>query len=307
MKKYPKILSLGHDLVADIFNNPVEISEKIDGSQCRIHLTEDITACGSKNTGIADMNMFGIAHEQTQRIWNEKVWMTFGNDVTLFTEFLNKEKHNVLVYDRVPLNNLYLFGAIIDDRHLQTEELIKLANELQIEPPNILASEIKIGDQEELKSYLTFDSVLGGTILEGVVIKGYHDTYPPLLASTQAFFSYPLASKLVRDDFKERLHKEWGGKKKKELPINKVTAEFFTEARFHKSVQHLDDEDKIEYEMKDLKVLIPEFYDDLLDEEKDEIAKVALEGFWAHLRKKSDAFVVKEWKKYLLEKQFNKE
>ena len=304
MFRYPKVLGLGHEMIAEIFNNPVELSEKVDGSQCRIHLTEDITACGSKNVGIADDKMFAIAHQQTQRIWNEKVWRAFGDDITLFTEFLNKEKHNVLKYERVPLNHLYLFGAIINDKHLKTKELIELATEINIEPPIILASKKEIESQDELEEYLTITSGLGGTLLEGIVIKNYDQSYPPLLASTQAFFGYPLVGKLVRDDFKERLNKEWSGKKQKETPMAKVTSEFLTDARFHKSIQHLEDEGKIGYEMCDLKVLIPEFYNDLLDEEKDEITKLAMVEFWRQLKKKCDNYVVGAWKKHLLDKQF---
>ena len=304
MLKYPKVLSLGQPLIVEIFDDPVEISEKLDGSQVRINLTEFHVQCGSKNVDIADNKMFAIAHEQANRIWQNNVWQAFGSDITLFCEFLNKEKHNVLVYDHVCHNNLYLFGGMCNNRHLQTQELIELANALDIEPPNILASEIKIDNQDDLNEYLKIQSVLGGTILEGIVIKNYHNTYPALLASTQAFFSYPLAGKLVRDDFKERLNKEWGIKKKKELPLNRVTTEFLTEARFHKSVQHLRDQNLITYEMNNLKNIIPEFYNDLLDEERDAIMEIAMVDFWRQLKRKCDNYVVQEWKRYLLDKQF---
>lgn len=305
MKRYPKVLSLGQPLIADIFSHPVEISEKIDGSQCRIHLTDDLVQCGSKNVTPADEKMFRIAHQQAERIWNERIWRTHGSDVTLFAEFLNKEKHNVLAYDRVPLNNLYLFGAISDDKHLQTSELIELAADLQIESPNIFASQKIVESQVDIEEFLELQSVLGDIKVEGVVIKQYNETYPALLASTQAFFGYPMAGKLVRDDFKERLNKEWSGKKQRETPLAKVATEFFTDARFHKAIQHLEDEGKITYEMSDLKDIIPEFYNDLVDEEHDEIVKLAMMDFWRQLKRKSDNFAVQEWKKYLIEQQFD--
>ena len=305
MKKYPKVLSLGQPLVAEIFDNPVEITEKVDGSQCRIQLTDEFVNCGSKNMIPADGKMFGLAHDQAKRIWNSDAWRGFGDDVTLFMEFLNKEKHNVLIYGRVPSNNLYLFGAIVDDEHFQTEELLKLADKLDIEPPHILASEVSIDNQDDINEHLKTPSVLGNTILEGVVIKNYHNSYPALLASTQAFFGYPLVGKLVREDFKERLNKEWSGKKQRETPLTKVTTEFLTEARFHKAIQHLKDNGELTYEMKDLKNIIPEFYRDLIDEEHDEIVKLAMEDFWRHLKRKCDNYTVQEWKRYLVEKQFD--
>lgn len=305
MKRYPKVLSLGQQLVAEIFDDPVEITEKVDGSQCRIQLTEEFFNCGSKNVVPADTKMFSLAHKQTERIWNADDWHKCGDDITLFTEFLNKEKHNVLVYGRVPLNNLYLFGAIVNGAHLQTKELLELANKLDIEPPHIIASEINIEGEADLMEYLKTPSVLGNTVLEGVVIKNYHNSYPALLASTQAFFGYPLAGKLVRDDFKERLNKEWSAKKQRETPLAKVTKEFLTEARFHKAIQHLHDNGELTYEMKDLKSIIPEFYRDLIEEEHDEIIKLAMMDFWQHLKRKCDGYAVKEWKQYLLTRQFD--
>ncbi len=304
MHKYPKILTLGQELISEIFDSPVEITEKVDGSQCRIRFTDSHVTCGSKNMAPADSKMFALAHKQAERMWEERIWWTYGIDLTIFCEFLNKEKHNVLIYGRVPLNNLYLFGAIADGKHLKTEDLIELAKDLEIEPPFVLASEKTIESQSDIEEYLTLQSGLGGTIVEGMVIKNYGLSYPPLLTSTQAFFGYPLAGKLVRDDFKERLNKTWNRKKQREDPLTKVTAEFLTSTRFRKTIQHLEEDGKCEYEMRMLKDLIPEFYNDLLDEEKDEIVKIAMVNFWAQLRRKSDAFVVGEWKKYLLERQF---
>ena len=305
MKKFPKVLGLGQPLLAEIFDDPVDLSSKIDGSQCRINLTESNVQCGSKNVDIADTKMFDLAYQQADRIWNEKVWWTFGDDITLFTEFLNKPKHNVLKYDRVPKNSLYVFGALIDGKHLSTEELIELATELDIEPPHIIASQVKINNPEDLNEYLETESVLGGTKVEGIVIRNSYKSYPPLLVSTMAFTNYPLVGKLVRDDFKERLQKEWSTKKQRETPLAKVSTEFFTDARFNKAINHLNDAGKITYEMNNLKDIIPEFYSDLIDEERQEIMELALDDFWRQLKRKSDNFVVKEWKRYLVEKQFS--
>lgn len=305
MKKFPKVLGLGQPLLAEIFDDPVDLTSKIDGSQCRINLTESNVQCGSKNVDIADDKMFTIAYEQANRIWVDNKWKEWGSDITLFTEFLNKLKHNVLSYNRVPLNNIYLFGALIDGKHIQTEKLIELAHDLNIEPPHIIASQIKIDNPDDLNKYLETESVLGGTRVEGIVIRNSYKSYPPLLISTMAFMDYPLVGKLVRDDFKERLNKEWSGKRQREEPITKITAEFLTEARFHKAIQHLEETGKITYEMNNLKDIIPEFYNDLLDEEKDEIIKVVMASFWKPLKRKCDNFAVQEWKKYLLAKQFN--
>jgi hypothetical protein len=57
--------------------------------------------------------------------------------------------------------------------------------------------------------------------------------------------------------------------------------------------------------MNNLKDIIPEFYSDLIDEERQEIMELALDDFWRQLKRKSDNFVVKEWKRYLVDKQFS--
>ncbi len=125
------------------------------------------------------------------------------------------------------------------------------------------------------------------------------------MATTQAFFGYPLCGKIVRDDFKERLNQEWSARKQRDAPLTRIAKEFLTEARFHKAIQHLEEGGKITYEMNNLKDIILRFYNDLLDEEKDEIIKVVMESFWKPLRRKCDNFAVQAWKQYLKDKQFN--
>ena len=150
MYKYPKILHIGAPLVETIFFNEVEITEKIDGSQCRIELTEDSVMVGSKNQGIADHGMFEIAHDQGDRIHSETDWRTLGSEVTLFCEFLKEPKHNTIKYDRVPLNHLYLFGAMIGSDHMVTGGLVEMANELVIDPPNVMSCGV-VESAEQLK------------------------------------------------------------------------------------------------------------------------------------------------------------
>ena len=308
MLKYPKIPHIGSNnrFIEHIFDTPVEISEKLDGSMNRLNFTDSHVECGSKNVNIADTKMFEIAYQQAERIWKDDVWRTFGDDVTLFCEFFNKKCHNIINYNNLPLGNLYLFGCIINNQHLGSNELLELAKELKIEPLNILESNIKINDPDTLMGYLDGDSGLGGGIREGIVIRNHSFLYDHLSTSSQAYVGFPVSAKLVRDDFKERLKKGWGEKKKRETPLAMVEKEFLTDARFHKTVQHLRDDGDITYEMNNLKDIIPEFYNDLLDEEKDEITKLAMRDFWQQLKRKCDNFVVKEWKAYLLEKQFSK-
>ena len=149
--KYPKIYPIGHRGLEKLFEGEVEISEKLDGSQFRILFNEGMWAVGShKQTGreIID-NMFNIGVKETEKIHDESKWVKIGDEVTLFCEYLYK--HNMtLTYDRLPKRYLYLFGAIVDGVHQNTEQLLRIADIIGIEPPSIIYKG-KIKDKEQLK------------------------------------------------------------------------------------------------------------------------------------------------------------
>ena len=303
MYSYPKILHIGAPLVETIFFDEVEMSEKIDGSQCRIELTEDAVMVGSKNQGVADMGMFEIAHDQGDMIYNESEWRQFGSEITLFCEFLKSPKHNTIKYDRVPKNHLYLFGALIDDVHMKTDDLIDIAKHLDIDPPNIMYVGM-VGSVDGLKEFMTHESYLGGSVVEGVVIKNYHRTYDPLQVHSQAYIGYPMAAKYVRDDFKVANAKQWNTLSRKK-GTDALVDMFFIEDRFRKTVQHLLEDGHIEYQKKDLKYLVPEFFNDLMDEKKDEMTKIIMGEVFKALKKRASGYVVKSWIDYLTERQFD--
>ena len=305
MFKYPKILHVGAPLVETIFFNEVEITEKVDGSQCRIHLTEDAVMVGSKNQGIADYGMFEIAHDQGKRIHDETDWRTLGDDITLFCEFLKTPSHNTIKYDRVPLNNLYLFGVMLGNDHMVRGGLIEIAEHLDIDPPNVLSNGL-IESAEELKEFMTHQSYLGGSLVEGVVIKNYNRTYDPLQVHSQAYIGYPMAAKYVRDDFKVANSKQWNTLTRKK-GVDSLVDMFFVEARFLKTVQHLMDEGSIEYQKKDLQFLIPEFFNDLMEEKKEEMTRMIMGEIFKALKKRASGYVVKSWVDYLTERQFEHE
>ena len=305
MNKYPKILSVGHKLLSQLFDDPVEITEKVDGSQFRINLTKDQVIWGSRNKDCTQEEMFDIAIRQAKRIWNDGDWQSFGDNITLFCEYLRTERHNTIKYNRVPRNNLYLFGAIIDGVHCESDELLRLANTLEIDPP-VVISHAKIDSSDKLNNFLQTESYLGGAKIEGVVIKNYCKSYDPLLVSTQHFLGYPLAGKLVREDFREKNTKNRNTNKGTK-GIDRITGIYFTKQRLHKAIQHLEEDGKIQGEKKDLKYLIPEFYDDIVSECFDEINEMIIREIWADIKRRGSNFVVKHYIEYLTKKQFDEE
>jgi len=327
IRRYPKVKNLGDRALKHLFDGEIELSSKLDGSNWRIYLDKNnLFELGTHNQEGVEMlkariemtkqnrgkhDMFDLAIEQSEKLIPKlkKIIQKYNLDnITLYTEYLRTETHGAIHYSRIPKNHLYLFGTIsVKDgieRNLKTKGLIKLANYLDIEPVNILF-EGEIHNPEDLEKYLNTDSVLGGTKIEGIVIKNYNQTYPIDLLSTQAYVGFPLMGKLVSDKFREVQDKSW---KKQKIPVeDKIAEMYLTEARFTKAIQHLKEEGKITYEKKDLGVLIPEFINDLLSEEKETIEKMIADEFYEKFKRRCSSFVVHKYVDFLTQKQFQEE
>jgi predicted transcriptional regulator len=88
------------------------------------------------------------------------------------------------------------------------------------------------------------------------------------------------------------------------VPIQVVVEKHLTEARFLKSVQHLNERGLITNEKRDLKDLVPEFYSDLIDECNDDITTIVMSHFYSDLRRRCANFTVQSYINHLTEKQF---
>ena len=241
MHEYPKILALGHKEIAELFFDPVVIQEKIDGSQFSFGISSDESVpercentytlwCRSHHQEIDIANppkMFGLAVETVKRLKDQLI-----PGVIYRAEAVTSPKHNVLTYGRIPTGGLILFDIDrgIEDYttplYVQTE-----AQRLGLEVvPTLLQTTAGLPvDLNQLKSLLEKESILGGTTIEGVVIKNYH--------RFDVHTNKCLMGKYVSEKFKERakIHqKEYKGS-----PIELIGARLRTEARFQKAVQYL--------------------------------------------------------------------
>jgi len=305
MRKYPKVLNLGHDALKNLFKGKVELTEKLDGSQFRLILTHEDWNCGSKNVWgkeqLINNKQFEIAVKKSEELWQRfRERMKNVKKLELYMEYMQKERHNTLEYGRIPKNHFYLFGAFVDGKVATTDELKKIAEILEIDPPNVMfVGEIKT--QEQLEEFLEKESYLGGKI-EGIVIKNYNQTFPVDLISTQNYVGFPLVGKLVREEFREVNMTRW--QKIKKPLLERLAETFITEERFRKVIQHLKEEDKITHDMRDLRFIGPEFIKDLWEEERENILKMLEEEAYEYLKRRASKFVVKQYKQYLMEKQF---
>ncbi len=279
LHSYPNVYQLGHKLVSNVLDGYVLVQEKIDGSQISFGIDNlgDLRI-RSKNKEI-DIehpdDMFRLAVE-----WIVKNSSNLQAGWTYRGEYLQKSKHNTLAYSRVPRNNIILFD-ICDgvESYLPYSEVKAEAERIGLEVVPLIAegelTEANILARKD--EWLSRESILGGTKVEGVVIKNYH----VFTAEKKVAMA-----KIVRQEFKEQNSSNW----KDEHPtlqdiIQRLIETYRNEARWRKAVQHLRDAGELQGEMKDIPLLMKEVSADVLKECKDEIVERLFAYAWPKIMK----------------------
>lgn len=262
INSYPKIFRLGTIYIKDIFNEDVKIEEKIDGSMFAFAKINNELHFRSKGAIIYEANPNKMFKKAVDYIVSIKE--NIPEDIVFYGEYLNKCKHNVLKYNRVPKNNIILFGA----KTLEDEFLIdyrKYCDILELESVPILY-EGKIDKIEEINKLLEEESILGGQKIEGIVIKNYNR--PFILGDRPIPF---MTGKYVSPKFQEVHQKEWKSEHSTVGKWELYKQSFNTEARWEKAIQHLQEANKLEHAPKDIGLLIKEIQNDITVEEKENI------------------------------------
>jgi len=297
---YPKSLAVGHRYLRDIFLDEVSITEKIDGSQFSFGIFKGVIKCKSKNqhinmdAGVSDLGMFRKAVETVREIAD---MLTDG--YTYRAEYLQKPKHNVLAYDRVPDRNLIIFDiARGHEDYLGHKEMEAESSYIGLEcVPLIYCG--KIVDADSFVQFLERDSILGGQKIEGVVAKNY-DRF--------GNDGKILMAKYVSPKFKEIHNKDYKEKNPSGLDILGVLgAKYHSEARFAKAVQHLREEGLLIDEPKDIGILIEEVRRDILEECGADIMNDLFKWAWKRLGKSVIAGFPEWYKNLLLENALEEE
>lgn len=237
-----KVSALGrdrsHGALAEV--GCVRVDEKIDGSQISFGKDGGKLLIRSRSRYLDLDNpdkMFALAVEQIRRVESE---LTEG--FTYLGEYLQKPKHNVLAYDRVPKGNIALFDVVmIDGSVWDAESVYDEANRLGFEPVNF----VEMSGAEALRVARSGEppfktSQLGG-IAEGCVIKAGDAVSNRVIA------------KVVADQFKEvkgdRPKRE--GNDKADIAIT-MANRFCPPARYHKAVQKLKEAGEYTGQMRDI-------------------------------------------------------
>lgn len=277
---FAKIFPLGHRIIKSIFDDVVEITEKVDGSQFSFGVIDGELVCKSKRTTLTldkSESQFHPAVDHVKKIADKlhPNWMYFG-------ETLKSPRHNVIKYDRVPLNHIALFGIydVTERLWLSCDHQTPEALRLEIDMVPVLFN--GIANLEICQQLINKVSFLGGSNIEGIVIKNYEKS----VMIGDVVFSV-MCGKWVHDAFKEK-HSDLasrGGKKKDSW--EGFCEGFLHENRWRKAIRHLADDGKVLGEPQDIGPLIKEIHNDIVEEEKDEILEFLWKQHSPHLLRKS--------------------
>jgi len=282
---YPEVYAIGHAAIKDIFEDPVRVQEKVDGSQFSMALSEGVLHCRSKGQEVnidAPDKMFSKAVELAKDLPLHEGWVYRG-------EWLQKPKHNTLAYDRTPKWGFVIFDIQtgLEEYMLNTDaEVARLGLE---SVPEFYVG--KVESLEQLKGFLDRDSFLGGTKIEGVVVKNYDRFTKDKKA---------MLGKLVSERFKEIHGASWKERNPNSHDIlTNLTTMYRTEARWEKAVQHLRDAGTLEGSPKDIGGLFKEVPQDIRKECEEEIKEALFARFWPLLSRSCTAGMA-EWYKLKL-------
>lgn len=261
--QYPKIFTLGDSIIASLLDEEVEITEKVDGSQFSFGKVNGELYCRSKGK-VQSLDspdaLFIPAIEYVKSI-TEKL----PNGYVFHGETLARPRHSTITYRRIPKNHIALFGVrlLAENVLLPYEEIKKWAETLGVEVvPLLYYGKIT---PDEILGFLDRDSFLGGSKIEGVVVKVYEkwEWMGQVLPVK--------CGKFVSERFKE-VHKEsWARLNTSMGGLEGLKESLHTEARWRKAIMRLKEDGLLTGTLKDIEPLIKEIKRDVLEEEKENL------------------------------------
>lgn len=276
---YPKVHQVGHASIAGIFDHDVIVEEKIDGSQFSWCLGVDANLKPSivldvKATLHGDGLQFRSKGQEfllgaQEKMFNEAVASVVAMQGNLHpgwtyrAEYLKSPKHSSLAYDRIPCGHLMIFDINTGhEEYLSYDEKKAEAKRLGLECAPILYRG-RIDSADQLLELLKGKPALGGPMIEGLVVKNY-----------DRFTSdgHAMIGKFVSDNFKEVHKKTWS----KDNPtkgdvVDALSIKYRNENRWHKAMQYLREDGKLEGSPRDIGALIKRVQFDIGEECASEI------------------------------------
>ncbi len=272
---YGKIYNLGHRAVRDLLNFPVQVQEKIDGSQFSFGVRNSVLNMRSKRAVVHvgdEPGQFKLASETVQALFADNMleegWTYRGEAVT-------KPRHNHLVYDRIPVGGIILFDIDRGEEDMADYDWLRdEAERLGLEVVPQFGAWV-IENVEDLAALCDRKSILGGeSNIEGIVIKPIGLIFDTLTGKT-------LRAKVVAPEYRETQTTSWkSANPNRNDFINAIVAGLATEARWRKAIQALRDAGELDNSPKDIGPLLKQISQDILEEEGEAIAAALLKHFW---------------------------
>lgn len=287
---YCSIFNIGHRVLAEFVTQPVQVEEKVDGSQFsfgRFGGELKVRSKGKQMQPDAPEKMFAAGVEAIAQLDLHDGWTYRG-------EYLQKPKHNALVYDRVPAGHVILFDINRgEEDYLTYEEKAAEAARLGLEVVPLLYQGVITN--EILMELLEKTSVLGGQKIEGVVLKNYRMFGPDKKV---------LMGKYVSEGFKEVHRKAWGEANPKQGDIiQRLVTGLRTEARWDKAVIHLREAGELEDDPRDIGKLMKSVGQDVAREEADTIKDELFKWAWPQIQRAVTSGLPEWYKKKLADEQ----
>lgn len=277
-RAFPKIFALGNHMVADIFDDEVEITEKIDGSQIGWRWIGDNFVVRSHGREIYN-EAIGLTCDDPMFIKAVdhlvSVKQTIPRGIMFYGECLCKPRQSTLTYNQTPLNYIALFGAQFDDESWTSwVNLRYFAALMHIDIAPLLVARGKTNAQQALE-LLDMESFLGGQKIEGIVVKSFKPWMP------FGTIEYIKSAKIVSERFKETHREHWGYSNTSQGGLESLKQSIRTEARWRKAIQHLREDGEFTDDLRSIGPAIKRINVDIEEEEKEDLK----EALWNLYRK----------------------
>lgn len=287
---YPSIFAMGHRALANLFDGEVLIEEKVDGSQFSFGRFDGDLKARSKGKELVLDNpekMFARGVEVAEGLDIHDGWTYRG-------EYLEKPKHNALAYSRIPAGNVIIFDINdAEESYLPYEAKAEEAARLGLEVVPRLSVEPTL---EGIVSALSQQSILGGQLIEGVVVKNY---------AQFGMDKKVLMGKYVSEAFKEVHKGSWREQNPSKTDIiTGIIAKYRTPARFDKAVIHLSEAGVLDNSPRDIGSLMKAVGEDVLKECEDEIKEALWKYAWPQIQRGVTGGLPEWYKQKLLADQF---
>ena len=279
LHSYSKIWNLSHRAVSGILNDTCIVEEKIDGSQFSFGVRDGELYFRSKGAVIFEPeppNIFKSAVEAVRDIHNS---IGLRDGWVYRAEAIKGRGHNTLTYERAPKSGLVIWDIDKAQQDLLGWEDKKIESDrLGLEvTPVLYEGKVTISILDDL---LKSQPMLGGKMVEGLVIKRLYDN------TIYGRDGKVLVGKYVSEQFREH-HKsnpEYKKANKKDI-VTMLVEQYATEARWQKSVQHLEETGELNYVPQDIPKILKAVNIDIIEECADDIKEVLFKHYWKQLSK----------------------